>query len=61
MADDNFLEPADDTPVPIAAPEEQMPGLAGHITGLFKQSEHGRLSHERKWLQSFKNFRGIYD
>jgi hypothetical protein len=61
MADDNFLEPADDTPVPIATPEEQMPGLAGHITGLFKQSEHGRLSHEQKWLQSFKNFRGIYD
>ncbi len=61
MADDNFLEPADDTPVSVAAPEEQMPGLAGHITGLFKQSENGRLSHERKWLQSFKNFRGIYD
>ena len=58
---DNFLEPADDAPVPIAAPEEQMPGLSGHIIGLFKQSENGRYSHEQKWLQAFKNFRGIYD
>ena len=30
--DDNFLEPADDTPVSVATPEEQMPGLAGHLT-----------------------------
>ena len=34
MADDNFLEPADDTPVSVAAPEEDMPGLSGHIIGL---------------------------
>ena len=61
MADDNFLEPADDTPVSVAAPEQDMPGLSGHIIGLFKNSENGRYSHEQKWLQSFKNFRGIYD
>ena len=59
--DDNFLEPAEDTPVSIATPEEQMPGLSGHIYGLFKSSEDGRYSHEQKWLQAFKNFRGIYD
>ena len=59
--DDNFLEPADDTPVSVATPEEQMPGLAGHVYGLFKSSEDGRYSHEQKWLQAFKNFRGIYD
>ena len=59
--DDNFLEPADDTPVSVATPEEQMPGLAGHVYGLFKSSEDGRDSHEQKWLQAFKNFRGIYD
>ena len=58
---DNFLEPADDKPVAIESPEEQMPGLAGHIMGLFKTSEDGRYSHEQKWLQAFKNFRGIYD
>ena len=59
--DVNFLEPAEDTPVSIATPEEQMPGLAGHVYGLFKSSEDGRYSHEQKWLQAFKNFRGIYD
>ena len=59
--DDNFLEPADDTPVSVATPEEQMPGLAGHVYGLFKSSEDGRYSHDQKWLQAFKNFRGIYD
>ena len=29
MADENFLQPADDTQVPVQSPEEQMPGLAG--------------------------------
>ena len=28
---ENFLEPSDDTPVPILDPMEAMPGLAGHI------------------------------
>ena len=36
--DDNFLQPADDESVQINNPEEQMPGLAGHINGLFKSS-----------------------
>ena len=58
---DNFLEPADDKPVAIESPEEQMPGLSGHIMAVFKPSEDGRYSHEQKWLQAFKNFRGIYD
>ena len=31
MADESFLQPDDDTPVPINNPEEQMPGLAGFI------------------------------
>ena len=59
--DDNFLQPADDESVQINNPEEQMPGLAGHINGLFKSSEDGRYQHEQTWLQAFKNFRGIYD
>tara|TARA_R100001591_G_scaffold2197_2_gene5449 strand:+ start:3611 stop:5701 length:2091 start_codon:yes stop_codon:yes gene_type:complete len=59
--EDNFLQPADDESVQINNPEEQMPGLAGHINGLFKSSEDGRYQHEQTWLQAFKNFRGIYD
>ncbi len=58
---DNFLEPADATTVSVNEPEEKMPGLSGHIIGLFKSSEDGRYAHEQKWLQAFKNFRGIYD
>ena len=59
--EDNFLQPADDESVEINKPEEQMPGLAGHIRSKFQDAEHGRFIHEKKWLQAYKNFRGIYD
>jgi hypothetical protein len=58
---DNFLEPEDDTAIPIQNPAEQMPGLAGYIRKKFDDSENGRRSHEHRWLQAYKNFRGIYD
>ena len=58
---DNFLQPEDDTGIPISNPSEQMPGLAGYIRNKFEDSENGRRSHEHRWLQAFKNFRGIYD
>ena len=61
MADENFLQPADDTQIPIQNPEEQMPGLAGYIKNKFEDSENGRRSYELRWLQAFKNYRGIYD
>ena len=58
---ENFLEPQDDTAVPISSPEEQMPGLAGYVTSKFKDAENGRYSYEQRWLKAYKNFRGIYD
>jgi len=58
---DNFLEPADETQVPIDNPMEQMPGLCGHIKSKFQDSENGRQGFETRWLQAFKNFRGVYD
>jgi len=58
---DNFLEPADETQIPIENPMEQMPGLCGHIQSKFRDSENGRQGFEAKWLQAFKNFRGVYD
>ena len=61
MADENFLQPADDTQVPVQDPMEQMPGLAGYIKNKFEDSENGRRSYELRWLQAFKNYRGIYD
>ena len=61
MADESFLQPDDDTPVPINSPEDQMPGLAGYVKQKFEDAENGRRTHELKWLQSYKNFKGIYD
>jgi hypothetical protein len=58
---DNFLEPEDDTAIPIQNPAEQMPGLAGYVRKKFDDSENGRRTHEHRWLQAYKNFRGIYD
>ena len=58
---DNFLEPADDTVVPVVEPSESMPGLIGYIKNKLEEAEHNRLSHEKDWLQAYKNFRGIYD
>ena len=61
MSEDNFLQPADDTTVGLINPEEQMPGLAAYVKAKFEDSENGRYAHEQRWLQSYKNFRGIYD
>jgi hypothetical protein len=61
MSEDNFLQPADDTAVSLLNPEEQMPGLAAYVRAKFEDSENGRYAHEQRWLQSYKNFRGIYD
>ena len=58
---DNFLEPADDTAVPLVEPEEQMPGLAAYIKARFDDAETGRFSYEQRWLRAYKNFRGVYD
>ena len=38
-----------------------MPGLDGHIQSKFEDSENGRRTFEQRWLQAYKNFRGIYD
>ena len=61
MSEDNFLQPEDDTVVPVHAPEEQMPGLAAYVKTRFEDAENGRYAHEQRWLQAYKNFRGIYD
>ena len=61
MADESFLQPDDDTPVPINNPDDSMPGLAGYIKSKFEDAENGRRSHELRWLQAYKNFKGIYD
>src|SRR6056300_1526932 len=58
---DNFLEPEEDQAIPVNSPSEQMPGLAGLIRSKFEDAENGRYAHEQRWLQAYKNFRGIYD
>ena len=59
--EENFLQPPDDDSVQVQNPEEQMPGLASYVKSKFDDSENGRRVHEQKWLQAYKNFRGIYE
>ena len=61
MSEDNFLQPEDDTTINLINPEETFPGLAGYVKEKFEESENGRYAHEQRWLQAYKNFRGVYD
>src|SRR5210317_2035850 len=59
--EDQVSQPESDEAIEVTNPDEFMPGLAGYITQKFDDSEKGRYSHEQRWLQAYKNFRGIYD
>lgn len=61
MAEGFAQAPDDDGVVEVVDAAEQMPGLAGHIQSLFQDSENGRRTFEQRWLQAYKNFRGVYD
>ena len=61
MSEDNFLQPEDDSTIPVVNAEETFPGLAGYVKQKFEEAENGRYSHEQRWLQAYKNFRGVYD
>ena len=58
---DGFLDKPDDGTVSVPDAKEQMPGLAGFVQNKFEDSENGRRTFEHRWLQAYKNFRGIYD
>ena len=59
--DEGFLSPADDGEVTVVDAESTMAGLAGYIKSRFEDAENGRRTFEQRWLQAYKNFRGIYD
>lgn len=59
--DEGFLSPADDGEVTVVDAEETMRGLAAYIKNRFEDAENGRRTFEQRWLQAYKNFRGIYD
>ena len=61
MSEDNFLQPEDDTAISIMNPEENFPGLYGYVKAKFEEAENGRYIYEQRWLQAYKNFRGVYD
>ena len=61
MSEDNFLQPEDDTAIPVVNPEENFPGLYGYVKAKFEEAENGRYIYEQRWLQAYKNFRGVYD
>ena len=58
---DGFLDKPDDGSVTVQDAKEQMPGLAGYVQNKFEDAENGRRTFEQRWLQAYKNFRGIYD
>jgi len=58
---DGFLDKPDDGTVAVPDAKEQMPGLAGYVQNKFEDAENGRRTFEHRWLQAYKNFRGIYD
>ena len=58
---EGFIQPPEDQQVPVADADEQMRGLAAHIQHKFEDAENGRRTHEQRWLQAYKNFRGVYD
>ena len=51
----------DEDPEVIELDSEETPGLIGYIKQKFIDAENGRLSDERRWLKSYKNYRGISD
>ena len=59
--DEGFLAPADDGEVTVVDAETTMTGLASYIKNRFEDAENGRRTFEQRWLQAYKNFRGIYD
>ena len=58
---EDYLQPQEDEGIPLLNPAEDMPGLVGYIKGRFEDAENGRQAYEQRWLQAYKNFRGIYD
>ena len=40
---------------------EETPGVVEYIKQRFTEAEHGRQTDEQRWLNSYKNYRGIND
>lgn len=38
----------------------QQSGLVGYITERFTRAEQSRLTHETRWMRSYRNYRGMY-
>jgi len=58
---ENFIQPDDDAVVSVVDPLGEMPNLTGYVRARFEDAENGRYAYEQRWLQAYKNFRGIYD
>jgi hypothetical protein len=58
---EDFLQPQQEEDVSVVDPKGQMPGLPGYIRGKLEDAEKARYAYEQRWLQAYKNFRGIYD
>ena len=58
---EDFIQPEQEEDVSVIDPQGDMPGLAGYVRGKLEAAEKARYAYEQRWLQAYKNFRGIYD
>ncbi len=54
LAESDEVKSLDDTK------DEGYSNLGGHIEGKLKEAEQARLYDEKRWLRSYRNYRGIY-
>ena len=59
MADENF-EDANPLALDDTTDDTELSSLISFIEGRFKRSKDWRRFDEERWLQSYRNYRGLY-
>ena len=59
-ADDIYEEVEGEAGKKLNLLEDQQQNLIGIIKGRYTQAEEARDSDERRWLQAYENYRGLY-
>jgi len=60
-ADNIYEEVEGEAGVQLTLEEDQQRNLIGIIKGRFAQAETARETDERRWLQAYENYRGLYN
>ena len=59
-ADSIYEEVEGESGVKLSLEEDQQRNLIGIIKGRYAQAEDARQTDERRWLQAYENYRGLY-